>query len=282
MTRLTPIACSLCALLAAPLIAQEPTPAPEAPAAASESPPDAAAAAPQPRRSRRPALVLEAGTVHPVAGPAITDGVVVIRGERIVAVGKRGEVELPPNATVRSFPTGHVYPGLVDAATDAFTDVALRGDGGLDAADALADALQRRFDRDDELAAAGITTAYVRVASPALLRGQGTLVRPTKDGFEPWSGRERAGVQLRLTTGPGAGHALQRQQQQQAADALFEGLDEFRKARADHDEAVAKYKKDWEEYLAFHKKQNKKDDAKPDKPDETPKAEVPPAGEPPG
>jgi imidazolonepropionase-like amidohydrolase len=268
VTRLPSIVCLLSALAHAPLVAQEPAPAPpDAPAAAPEAAPDpagAADAAPAPhRRARRPAIVIEAGTVHPVAGPAIADGVVVIRGERIVAVGKRGEVELPPNATVRSFPTGHVYPGLIDAATDAFTDVLLRNDAGLDAADALVDVLQRRQDREDALAAAGITTAYVTVATPALLRGQGAIVRPTKDGFEPWTGRERAGVQLRLTGGPGASHALQRQQQQQQADGLFEGLDEFRKARRDHDEARQKYQKEFEEYLAWHRNKNQKDGDKP-------------------
>jgi imidazolonepropionase-like amidohydrolase len=264
------LVCLLGALVAGSPNAQEPTPAPDttpAPATPPETAPEAAPepeAAPAPRRRpRRPVVAIEAGTVHPVAGPEITDGVVVIRGERIIAVGKRGEVEVPPNAVVRSFPTGHVYPGLVDAATDAFTDAALRNDGGLDAPDALADVLQRRHDREDELARAGITTAYVTVSTQAMLRGQGAIVRPTKDGFELWQGHERAAVELRLTGGPGAGHALQRQQQYDAAGALFEGLDEYRKARTDHDEALTKYQKEFDEYLTWHRNKNKKDGDKP-------------------
>ncbi|MBL8730066.1 MAG: amidohydrolase family protein [Planctomycetes bacterium] len=280
---LLPIVCLLGALVSGSPNAQEPTPAP-APDAAPPAPATAPDAAPEPeaapaprpnRRPRRPAMVIEAGTLHPVAGPAIADGVVVIRGERIVAIGKRGEVEVPPNAVVRSFPTGHVYPGLVDAATDAFTDASVRSDGGLDAADALADVLQRRHDREDELARVGITTAYVTAASPSLLGGQGAIVRPTKDGFELWQGHERAAVQLRLTGGPNPGHPLQRQQQYDAANALFEGLDEYRKARTDHAEALTKYQKEFDEYLTWHRNKNKKDGDKPA--DKDAKAEAQPA-----
>lgn len=260
--------------LLAGLGAQEPTPTPPAPAAQpapeAAAPPTAPEAAPEgarrPRPRRQP-IVIEAGTVHPVGAPAIQNGVVVIRGERIVAVGKQGEVELPPNAIVRSFPTGHVYPGLIDAQTDAFTDNNLRSDGEADGGSSLADDLRPQHDRSDELVAAGITTAYVTVRSPALVRGQGAIVRPSKDGFEVWAGRERAALQMRLTNGPGPSHALQRQQQLQAADGLFEGLDEFRKARTDHDEAVKKYDKEFADYLTFHQKKkdgDKKPDAKPE------------------
>ncbi|MBL8754222.1 MAG: hypothetical protein JNK15_13050, partial [Planctomycetes bacterium] len=253
------------------LSAQDPTPAPAAqdpppaqpttstPAAPGETPP--AEGRRGGGRQRRAPIVLEAGTVHPVSGPAITDGVVVIRGDRIVAVGKKGEVEVPPNATVRSFPTGHVYPGLVDAATDAFTDDTLRNDGGNDGGARFADDLRKQGNRTDELAAAGITTAYVTVRSPALVRGQGAIVRPTKDGFEPWSGKEAAALELRITNGIGPSHALQRQQQAAQVDGLFEGLDEWRKQKSDHDEAVKKYDKEFADYLEWHKK--KKDGDKP-------------------
>src|SRR5262245_6255691 len=99
-------------------VAQEPTaPAPTKPEAKPEVP-----AADAEKRAPEQVVVIEAGTVHPVASPAISNGVVVTRGERIVAVGKKGEVEIPADAVVHSFPTGHAYPGLVDASTDAFTD----------------------------------------------------------------------------------------------------------------------------------------------------------------
>jgi imidazolonepropionase-like amidohydrolase len=274
--------------------AAEATPAPSKPPAATppaETPPAEGEAPRRPRRARVQPIVIEAGMVHPVSGPAIENGVVVVRGEKIVAVGKKGEVEVPPNAVVRSFPNGHVYPGLVDAATDAFALDDLRQDGSQDGGSLLADDLHKRGDRSDELAAAGVTTAYVTVRSPAFVRGQGSIVRPTKDGFELWTGKEHAALQLRMTNGLGPSHALQRQQQLAGADGLFEGLDEFRKAKTDFDEALKKYEKEFADYLAFHQKKkdgDKKPEAKPegapagekagDKP-AAEKAPTPPAGD---
>lgn len=242
-----------------------------------QEPPAEAQAPPPP-----PVLVIEAGTVHPVGAPPIRDGVVVVRGERIAAVGRRGEVEIPADAAVRSFPDGHVYPGLVDAHTDAFTDASLRGDGGSDGGTAFVDDLRPQHDRSDQLVQAGITTAYVTVRSPATVRGQGAVVRPQRDGFAPWTTRDRAALQVRMTSGQGPSHPLQRQQQLQAVDALFEGLDDYRKAKADHAEARKKYEKDFADYLAFHEK--KKNDAggtggdRPAEPRETERAR--PADEP--
>ncbi len=275
------LALGLLVAMPASLAAQEPTPpanppaaeaapAPSKPPAATPPAENAPAEGEAPRRPRRPRvqpIVIEAGMVHPVSGPAIENGVVVVRGEKIVAVGKKGEVELPPNAIVRSFPNGHVYPGLVDAATDAFALDDLRQDGGQDGGSLFADDLHKRGDRSDELAAAGVTTAYVTVRSPAFVRGQGAIVRPTKDGFELWTGKEHAALQLRMTNGLGPSHALQRQQQLAGADGLFEGLDEFRKAKTDFDEALKKYEKEFADYLAFHQKKkdgDKKPDAKPE------------------
>lgn len=279
------------------LSAQEPQQPPE-PAAgqprategqprATESQPRAPEGTNPGRRQRRQTLVIEAGTVHPVSGPAIENGVVVVRGERIVAIGKKGEVQVPENAIVRSFPNGHIYPGLIDAATDAFTDTALRTDGSLDAGSQLKEDLRWRGDREDELVKAGITTAYVTVRSPAQMRGQGVIVRPHEKDFEVWAGQEHASLAMRMTNGPGATHPLQRQQQLDGFGNLFDGLDEYRKSLTDFDEAVKKYEKEFEEYLAFHQK--KKDGDKPkegDKPatapataPEKPAGEAPPAGE---
>src|SRR5689334_11513017 len=55
------------------------------------------------------------GTVHPVSGAAIANGVVIIRGGLIEAVG--ANLTIPPDATVIDVKGGHVYPGLIDAGT---------------------------------------------------------------------------------------------------------------------------------------------------------------------
>ena len=60
-------------------------------------------------------FAITSGTVHPVSGPAIPNGVVIIRGGLIEAVGANAAI--PPDATVIDAKGGHVYPGLIDAQT---------------------------------------------------------------------------------------------------------------------------------------------------------------------
>ena len=55
------------------------------------------------------------GTVHPVSGPPIPSGVVVIRDGLIEAVG--ANVAVPADAVVVDAKGKHVYPGLIDAQT---------------------------------------------------------------------------------------------------------------------------------------------------------------------
>jgi imidazolonepropionase-like amidohydrolase len=69
-------------------------------------------------------------TVHPVSGPAIPNGIVVIRDGLIEAVGVG--VPIPAEATVVDAAGAHVYPGLIDAHTSlGFTTPSSgRGAGG--------------------------------------------------------------------------------------------------------------------------------------------------------
>jgi imidazolonepropionase-like amidohydrolase len=55
------------------------------------------------------------GTVHPVSGPEIANGVVIIRDGLIESVG--ASVAIPLDATIIDVKGGHVYPGLIDAQT---------------------------------------------------------------------------------------------------------------------------------------------------------------------
>lgn len=55
------------------------------------------------------------GTVHPVSGPEIPNGTVVIRNGLVEAVG--ANVAIPADATTIDAKGLHVYPGLIDAQT---------------------------------------------------------------------------------------------------------------------------------------------------------------------
>src|SRR3954452_11957110 len=58
---------------------------------------------------------ISGGTVHPVSGPPIANGVVIIRDGLIESVG--ASVPIPLDATVIDVKGSHVYPGLIDAQT---------------------------------------------------------------------------------------------------------------------------------------------------------------------
>jgi Imidazolonepropionase and related amidohydrolases len=72
------------------------------------------------------------GTVHPVSGPEIPNGAVIIRDGLIESVG--AAVVIPLDATIIDVKGGHVYPGLIDAMTSlgfpSATAPRRRGGGG--------------------------------------------------------------------------------------------------------------------------------------------------------
>ncbi len=64
-----------------------------------------------------PLTAVVGGTVHPVSGPEIANGVVVMQGGKIRAVGG-ADTLVPPGATVITATGLHVYPGMIDADTE--------------------------------------------------------------------------------------------------------------------------------------------------------------------
>ena len=66
---------------------------------------------------RDPMFALVGATVHPVSGPVIQDGVVLVRDGVIAAVGSAAEVAIPSGARTVDVGGKHVYPGMIDAIT---------------------------------------------------------------------------------------------------------------------------------------------------------------------
>jgi imidazolonepropionase-like amidohydrolase len=116
-------------------------------------------------------------TLHPISGPVIENGVLVVHGGRIVAAGTRAAVRIPANAEVRNVEGRAIMPGLVDTHSHV---------GGVQGGDASSplhpdvrtlDALDVRARSLDRARAGGITTANVMSGSGHLLSGQTTYLK---------------------------------------------------------------------------------------------------------
>lgn len=116
--------------------------------------------------------VFRGATVYPISGPPLEDGVLVIRGKQIVAVGREGDVAVPAGAVVHDLAGKVVMPGLVDTHSHIG-----RVEGG-DATAALhpgvraLDALDVRHASLQRARAGGITSVNVMPGSGHLMSGQ--------------------------------------------------------------------------------------------------------------
>ena len=128
-------------------------------------------------------IVIRNGTVL-TPSQKIADGVIVIQNDRIRAIGKRGEVEEPPGATVLDAADGYITPGLVD--------IHVHGSYGADVLDAIPDSLETmsRF-----LATRGVTSfvpTMITAPTEDLLAGLDNARRVQQAGG--LSGAEMLGI----------------------------------------------------------------------------------------
>lgn len=110
--------------------------------------------------------------ILPIAAAPLDDGVLIVQGGKIVAVGRRGEVELPADAERHDVSGRVVMPGLVDTHSHIGG-----GDGGdrsaaMHPSVRILDALDARDDGLHRARAGGITTVNIMPGSGHLMSGQ--------------------------------------------------------------------------------------------------------------
>jgi len=134
-----------------------------------------------PARAQERPRAFTGATIITVAGPVITDGVLVVRRGKVLAVGTRAGVSVPRDAEVVDARGKFIMPGLVD--THSHVGGGSGADGSapiqpdariLDSINALDSGLMRAR-------AGGITTVNVMPGSGHLLSGQ-TLYLKLRDG----------------------------------------------------------------------------------------------------
>lgn len=213
-------------------------------------------------RRRAPVLALKVGTVHPVSGPAIENGVILMRGPRILAVGSADSVEIPEGARTIEYPEGHAYPGLIDPLSTAFAPSNLIGDRNVDAGTLVEPGLDPFDERSRELVRHGVTTAYVANRSSATWRGQGLVIRPGTNGFRPLSGERIPAVHYRISTGNQ--HPLQRAGTLANFGKEFDSIEGYEKAFEEYEKKKKEYDEAFEKYLDYHREKNGIEKPKPE------------------
>ena len=118
------------------------------------------------------AIAFRGARIMPVSGPAIENGVLVVQGGKIVAVGAVASVRIPDGAEIRDLKGKVIIPGLVDTHSHI-------GDG--DGGDASApiqgdvrvlDAIDVQSDNIRRARAGGVTTVNIMPGSGHLMSGQ--------------------------------------------------------------------------------------------------------------
>jgi len=180
---------------AAPQQAAKPAPPPAAPAdkpaekPAAAQPPAAqqpAADKPAPRGFERPEIAAgvlsppgASGThaflgarILPVSGPPIDDGALVVKDGRILAVGPRAQVTVPPGATTHDVAGKVIIPGLVDTHSHVGQGWAADGSAPIQPDTRQLDAVDIRDAGFQRAQAGGVTSLNVMSGSGHLMSGQ--------------------------------------------------------------------------------------------------------------
>jgi len=157
------------------------------------------------------AVAIKGGTVLTMTGRIISPGVVLIKGEKIEAVGK--DVRIPSDAVIVDAKGKFVMPGIIDAMTyfgvrpfdlndetnpvtpqnriiQAFYPFGdfMKGEGGVKP--------------NREILSGGITTVYIAPGDRQVIGGQGAVVKTYGKNFESMVLREPAAMDMALGNPP--------------------------------------------------------------------------------
>lgn len=144
-------------------------------------------------------LAIRAGRIWTATDGIITDGVIIVKGGKIHAVGK--EPNVPAEAKILDMSDKDVIPGLIDAhchlglSLDIFAEInetvaAVTPDMEiLDAFDPLADSVEKAR-------SSGVTTVMLAPGNKNPIAGQTAIVKLYGNRMNDWALKRKAGVKL--------------------------------------------------------------------------------------
>ena len=174
-------------------------------------------------------LAIRARRILPVSGPPVEDGVVLVRGGKIEAVGK---VAVPPLARVIDAGDGWVCPGFVEAHAQTGLD---RGNEQVPVVPFVSalDALDPSHPGIEDALRDGVTTMLVIPGNATQVGGQGVLVRPRGRTVEEMLLRRGAALKLSLDPVRGTTRAGQVATLRKAFREAVEWRDQRERKRAE-------------------------------------------------
>lgn len=171
-------------------------------------------------------LVLKVGHLVTEPGQVIQNGVIVLEGGRITAIGAEDEVEIPWDAPVLGSPDHWAMPGFVEAYTSEGMD---RANENLDVAPYLdvRDSIDPiNVDFEDYLRW-GVTTINVQQGRSCVIGARGRVVKPTGITVEEMTVRPHFGLVMSIAPKSGKSRATQIQTLRNAFDDLRRYLEEI-------------------------------------------------------
>ena len=178
---------------------------------------------------------IKAGKVITLNGEPIENGIIVIEGGRITAVGSQEDVQIPWDAEVIEQPTMTAFPGFVEAHVSRGID---RANETLDVAPFLnvRDSIDPvNFYFEDALRH-GIVAINVQQGKETVIAGQGMVVKPFGMTVEAMMIKPRAGIKMSAAPKRGKSRATQAQVLRGAFSDLKRYLEDMVQRKTDGDD----------------------------------------------
>jgi imidazolonepropionase-like amidohydrolase len=126
-------------------------------------------------------LAFTGATIMPVSGPAVENGTLVVRDDKILAVGAAGSVRIPRGATTVDVSGTVIVPGLVDSHSHIGEVAGADESAPIQPEARVLDSVNIRDAGLKRARAGGITTANLMAGSGHLMSGQTVYVK-LRDG----------------------------------------------------------------------------------------------------
>ena len=219
-------------------------------------------------------LAIQAGRIIPISSPEIENGVILIEGQTIRAVGT--DVIIPNDARIIDARDKTVMPGLIDAQSRLFLlDSELNQRGGAPELDVL-DALNP-FDEDyREVVAQGVTTICVVPNSSSTWACRTALLRLNGAGsVKKMLLKPDVTVKAALGLSRNSqSSSLERLEQYASLREAFIGAQRYLKRWEKYEHALAEYKKETAKAKAEKAPPGKKPLRRPNEPSKHPTSEI--------